>query len=63
MVELEVDSVTETTETDTSHELSSKLSFQDKDIIEIIKLFNSAKISELTELFDSCSEDTEEEEV
>ncbi|ORX55468.1 hypothetical protein BCR36DRAFT_403038 [Piromyces finnis] len=64
MEKLDVDSTMETTETETSRELSStNLSFLNKDIIDIIKLFNSAKISELSELFDSCPEDKEEEEV
>ena len=59
MVELDVnDSVTET-----NNEIPSNFIYCDKSINEIIKLFSSAKISELTELFDSCSEDNEEEEV
>jgi len=54
---VELDSVTET------GTRLSNLTYCNKSINEIIKLFSSAKISELTEIFDSCSEDNEEEEV
>jgi len=42
---------------------STNLNYYEKNISKIIKLFNSAKINELIEIFDNCPEDNEEEQV
>ncbi|ORX86912.1 hypothetical protein BCR32DRAFT_289709 [Anaeromyces robustus] len=60
MVEMDVESVSES---ENSNELSTNLTYCNKSINDILELFNSAKINELTELFDSISEDNEEKQV
>jgi hypothetical protein len=42
---------------------STNLNYYEKNISKIIKLFNSAKINELIEIFDNCPEDNEEEQI